>query len=371
LGKYHVVGVSGERARKMYLDARDLHFDNGYATLHGIGPELTLPIHGIFEPTFQNGRSYFHRRLLDLTRSEPLARRLPALIEDTRAAFEALGKVSSNITNPFTACYPVTVALSCRTVGSEEIPNDSKLLQKCLNYCLILQSTCSAQVAAAPWLPSLAFLKRAYARYGLHSLIAPIVKSRIKNKSESKDDALQILIDNGDSEDYITNFYISTLFAALVNTGVLAGGLLTVMAHHTEWQEKIFQEIKAAASAHSEDKRASLVEQLGSMPLEAWETSFPTIDICFKELIRMNAAFPMFRQNTGSKPIVIAGTNQVIPKGSFACYHTADAHYNEELYPDPWKFDPLRFAEGREEFKRQPYGCKYHHRNRSTSLEIL
>ncbi len=359
LGKYHVVGVSGEAARKAYLDNRVLNFDNGYATLHGIGPELMLPIHEIFEPKFQGGRSYFHRRLIDLTRSDQLAKRLPALLKDTRTTIEGLAKTSKPITNPFFLNYKMTTALSSRTIGSDEIANDPKVLQAVNDYCLILQGTCSADIAAVPWLPRWSFAKRAYARWGLHSIIAPIVSKRMKKGAIPRDDALQVLINNGDSKDYIINFYISTLFAALVNTGVLAGGLLTVMSHMPSWQDKIFAEIQSVLSTHSKDKNASILDQLDLLPLEAWESSFPTIDVCFKELIRMNAAFPMFRKNMSDKAIPIPGTDEVIPAGSFACYHTANAHYDEEVFPNPWHFDPDRFGPERDEYKKQTYACKF------------
>jgi cytochrome P450 len=70
-------------------------------------------------------------------------------------------------------------------------------------------------------------------------------------------------------------------------------------------------------------------------------------------------AFPMFRLNVGSNPIPIPGTGEVIPAGSFASYNITDVHYNEELYPNPTMFDPDRFREGREEFRKQTYGCEY------------
>jgi len=63
--------------------------------------------------------------------------------------------------------------------------------------------------------------------------------------------------------------------------------------------------------------------------------------------------------NDTPNPIPIPGTDEVIPPGSFACYNTTDVHYNEELYPNPMKWDPERFREGREEFKKQAYGCEY------------
>ncbi|KKA17947.1 Uncharacterized protein T310_8106 [Rasamsonia emersonii CBS 393.64] len=355
LGKHHVVGVSGEAARKMYLDHRDLDFVAG-AALVGHGPDFVPPIHEIFHPTFHNGRSYFQRRLIDLLKSEQLAKRLPRARSDARAAFEALAKNPSGVMNPSYTCYRIVVKQCVRLVCTDEISDDPKLLERCLGYLTILQSTTSIHTVAVPWLPSLSYMKRRYGRYGLRSLVTPIVSRRMKKGTPRVDDALQVLIDNGDSKEYIINFLISILFISTANAGVLAGAMLNIMAHHPDWQEKIYGEIKAAAAAHSKNKDAPLVDQLDSIPLEAWDSSFPSLDLCFEEAIRMWVAFPMIRLNTAPDPIPIPGTDEVIPAGSFASYNTTDVHFNEELYPNPARYDPNRFREGRQEFKKQTYG---------------
>jgi cytochrome P450 len=364
LGKNHVVGVSGEAARKMYLDNRSLDLIKGI-TLIGHGPDFiagrATVVHDIWKPTLPNGRTFSQRRLLDLQKSEQLAKRLPRVTRDARAAFEAMAKNPSGVTNPAKACYRIVVTQGSRVVCTDEISDDPKLLESLLGYLPILQSTSSLHLLAFPWLSymSISYWKRRYGRYGVSSIVTPIVNRRMKKGAPRVDDALQTLIDNGDSKDYMINFFISMLFIAGANAGVLSGAMLNIVAHHPDWQEKIYGEIKAAAEAHSKNKDAPLVEQLDSIPLEAWESSFPSIALCYKEAVRMWVAFPMGRLNDTPNPIPIPGTDEVIPPGSFACYNTIDVHYNEELYPDPMKWDPERFREGREEFKRQTYGCEY------------
>jgi sterol 14-demethylase len=172
------------------------------------------------------------------------------------------------------------------------------------------------------------------------------------------DDALQTLINAGDSKDYITNFMISMLFIAGANSGVISGSMLNIVAHHPDWQEKIYQEIKASASKYAKNQNASLVDQLDSLPLEGWEKMSASIDLCYTEAIRMWVAFPMGRFNDTSNAIPIPGTDEVIPPGSFACYNTGDVHYSEKLYPNPMKWEPERWLEVREEFKQEAYGCE-------------
>ena len=353
LGKNHVVGVTGEAARKNFLDNHLLDRVSA-AVLHGVGPEEVPPVHDIFKLTSQRGHSYFQRRVLDLMKSEHLEKRLPRVTRDAHIAFEAMAKNPRSITNPIDACYRLVLSQGCRIMCSDEISDTPKLLDTYLYYTSILQHISSGHTSAVPWLPSLSLLKRRYCRNRLSNFITPIVERRMEKGSPRAEDALQVFIDNGDSKDYIITFLISAMFISIANAGKLAGGMLNILAHHPEWQERIYCEIKATARAYSTNKDAPLVEQLDSISLEAWDSSFPFIDLLFKEAIRLHVIFPMIRQNVSPNPIRVPGTDEVIPPGSFVAYHTGDVHYNEKLYPNPRKLDPFR--ETREEFK-QSYYC--------------
>ncbi|KAF1952292.1 putative cytochrome P450 [Byssothecium circinans] len=363
LGKNHVVGVSGEAARKLYLEDRRLHQIKGI-TLIGHGPDFingrSTVIHDIWKGTGPSGRTYAQRRLVDLQRSELLAKRLPRVTRDARQAFEAMANGPSNIISPAKACFGIVTAQGSRIVGANEIADDPKTLKALLTYIPILQFTNSLHLLAFPWLSyfSLAYWKRRYGRWGLSSIVKPIVNKRMAPGAPRVDDALQYLIDKGDSKDYITTFLISMLFITGANTSVISGSMLNIVAHHPEWQEKIFTEIKASAAANCPDKakNLSLVDQLDSLPLEGWERMSASLDLCYQEAIRMWVAFPMGRYNDTPDAIPIPGTNEVIPSGSFACYNTIDAHYNERLYPEPMKWDPERWREGRKEFEAEVYG---------------
>ena len=365
LGKNHVVGVSGEAARKMYLDHRALDLIKGI-TLIGHGPDFingrSTVVHDIWKNTYSNGRHTFAtRRLLDLQKTEELIKRLPRVTKDARDAFETMALNLSGVTNPAKICFRIVVAQGSRVVFTDEISDNPKLLESTLTYVPVLQRTSSLHLLAVPWLSYFdkAYWRRRWGRRGLTNIVTPLVNRRMQPGAPRKDDALQFFIDNGDSKDFIITYGISMLFIAGANAGVLSGAMLNIVAHHSNWQDKIYLEIKAVANAHSKNKNAPLVDQLDEIPLDAWESSFPSIDLCYKEAIRMWVAFPMGRFNDTGSPIPIPGTDEVIPAGSFACYNTIDAHYNEKLYPDPMKWEPERFQEGREEFKKQAYGCKY------------
>jgi sterol 14-demethylase len=347
----------------MYLDDRSLHLIKGI-TLIGHGPDFidgrSTVIHDIWKSTGSSGRTYAQRRLLDLQRNDQLTKRLPRVTGDARKAFQALSDAPSNVINPSKICYRVVVQQGARIVGSDTIADDPKLMEPLLKYMPILQFTSSLHLLAFPWLSyfSASYWKRKYGRWGVTNIVKPIVDKRMAPGAPPVDDALQTLINAGDSKDYITNFMISMLFIAGANSGVISGSMLNIVAHHPDWQEKIYQEIKASASKYAKNQNASLVDQLDSLPLEGWEKMSASIDLCYTEAIRMWVAFPMGRFNDTDKAIPIPDTEEVIPPGSFACYNTGDVHYSEKLYPNPMKWEPERWQEGREEFKQEAYGCE-------------
>ncbi|RMZ83615.1 hypothetical protein DV738_g927, partial [Chaetothyriales sp. CBS 135597] len=362
LGKTHVVGVSGEAARKMYLDNRSLNLIEGIVLI-GHGPDFidgrSTKIHDIWKPLMANGKTYAQRRLLDQQKSDKLIQHLPKVTHDARKAFEDLGKNGSSVTNPATTCFKIVITQGTRIVGTDEISENPALLGRLMGYLPVLQRTSSLHLLSFPYLSyfSRAYWRRKWGRWGVESIVKPIVERRMAPGGARRDDALQVLIDNGDSKDWITNYLTSMLFIAGANAGVLSGAMLNIVAHHADWQDKIYQEIKRAASIHSKNnKEAPLVDQLADIPLSAWETSFPSIDLCYKEAIRMWVAFPMGRLNDTKEAIPIPGTDEVIPPGAFACYNTIDVHYNDKLYPDPMRWDPERFRDGREEYKNEAYG---------------
>ncbi|RFU33956.1 hypothetical protein B7463_g2382, partial [Scytalidium lignicola] len=64
----------------------------------------------------------------------------------------------------------------------------------------------------------------------------------------------------------------------------------------------------------------------------------------------------MGRMNEGTTDIKIPGTNEIIPAGGLASYNTIDCHFNPKLYPEPMKWDPARFGDGRKEIEQEAYG---------------
>jgi cytochrome P450 len=360
LGTRHVVGIIGPAARKMFFDNPNLDFVSG-AIILPFGIHFWPPIHEIFRPGFHNGRSntFFLRRLLELMKTEQLNKYLPRVLRDARTGFEDfLAENPSGVIRPPEIWHTV-FRQNCRLVFTDEVVDDPKLFESCRRNIDTLLHTFSHYNVPFRYLPSPSYLRRRFARYGLVGLVSDIVNKRMKKDAPRMDDPVQILIDNNDRKDYIIEFFVSAMFISTTNAHVIAGQLLNIIAIHTDWQERIYNEFKAVADAHSKNKDASMVEKLSSIPLEAWEGSFPSFDLVLKETIRMWTSFAVTRLNTSPNPIPIPGSDEVVPGNTFVIYNSTEVNFSEELYPNPTKFDPERFLEGREEFKKQTYGCEY------------
>lgn len=135
--------------------------------------------------------------------------------------------------------------------------------------------------------------------------------------------------------------------------------MIETMAVHPEWQEKCYQEVVDAVNKHSKDTHLPLVDRLTSIPLKAWETSFPTFDLCLYEIIRVWTSFAVGRLNVSNEAIPIPESDEVIPPGAFAVWNSTELNFNDKLFPNPRKFDPMRFTEGRREFEQETHGCMY------------
>ncbi|OCT49994.1 putative Cytochrome P450 oxidoreductase [Cladophialophora carrionii] len=358
LGSRHVVGITGQAARRMFYDNPDLCFVS-QAIIQPFGVHFLPPVHAIFKAGFHSGHNntFFLRRLMGLMKTEELKKVLPNALSDVHGDLESLvsnGQKSSVTSAP--DIWRTVFKQNARLTFCDEVVDDAKLFERCAEDVGTLLHTYSHYNVLFSWLPAPSYIKRRLARRDLVQLVTQMVNQRIKENTPSKDDPLQRLINNRDNKEHIIEFFVSILFISTTNGHAIAGQLLNIMAIHPEWQEKIYQEIKAAVQAHGKFQEGTLAEKLRLLPLEAWETSFPTINMCLKETIRMWTSFTVTRLNTSSKPIPIPDTDEVVPAKTFVIYNSTEVNFSEKLYPNPTKFDPERYNEHREEFKKETYG---------------
>lgn len=151
----------------------------------------------------------------------------------------------------------------------------------------------------------------------------------------------------------ITQFIMAALFAGQLNSGVNAAWLLLYLASSPYWPEKVRSELYSTCATYATNEDAPLIDQLATIPFDVWESDFPTMDICLKDSIRLQALGAGFRRNMTGKDLKLG--REVIPKGAVVSMHIDQIHFNPEIYAEPEKWDPARYLPARAEDKKEPY----------------
>lgn len=112
------------------------------------------------------------------------------------------------------------------------------------------------------------------------------------------------------------------------------------------WSSNVQEEIKTFVSTHTSSSASlsgnSLIQALSEIPLTAWESETPNLDLCIRETLRTSQPYTAVRKNTG--PDLTIGP-YVIPSGSLVVYPFSDTALNPKYYPDPSRWDPSRGIE--------------------------
>ncbi|KZM19034.1 Sterol 14-alpha-demethylase [Ascochyta rabiei] len=351
-GPNTIVALAGEESRKLFFESRELGFAEGYAILFGVAPATEK--YDSEQRAEEDISNHFSRRLAALLKNDQFRRKLSTLTSDMQEAINAIKNDPSGRTNPFESIYRAVFQLTMRVVGAHEIADNPKLLEETLNLFEYIEASTTATSIILPKFPSPAVLKRTYAGARLYMIIENIVKRRAAS-DEKHDDALQYLLDQGDRTHKIVEFIVGALFAGLLNSGINAAWVLCYLATSAEWLTKARDEVCAVAAKYARNPTAPLRYQLDDVPLEAWETDFPIVDLCLKDSIRINLLGTAFRKNISGQPLPTGKGMEVIPPNAVVTYATADVHQDPSIYPNPEVWDPARYLPGREEDKKVPH----------------
>ncbi|KAG7286276.1 hypothetical protein NEMBOFW57_008584 [Staphylotrichum longicolle] len=296
---------------------------------------------------------YFNKTLVTMIRPEMLQTKVPLLRSDVSATFDRLAAQSASasapewcVTDAFDTIYHLLFQLLSRIVGATEVSEDIHLARKMLSVFEKFESSNSTTGIIFPWLrvftPS--YILRMVLGTVLYINFNRIINER-KRTGRREDDALQYLLDQDTKLDVIIKFQISAVWAALLTTGANGTWLLVLLASNPTWQARCRTELNHALSKHRTRPAQSATDVLDSLTLEDWESSFPVLDACLRETMRVAMPGAVFRQNTSGGDIPLGTTGEVVPDGSFATFLVDDVHMDPEYYPDPERFDPGRFLE--------------------------
>ena len=128
----------------------------------------------------------------------------------------------------------------------------------------------------------------------------------------------------------------------------IASWLLTFLGCHPKWRDAARAEVSdlisrqsletiSAAACH--DGAPSSATSLSSVPLCAWESETPVMDMLIRETLRIAQPHTAMRRNVGPETYI---DGKAIPTGTLVVYPFSNVHLNPALYPDPWRFDPTR-----------------------------
>jgi len=204
-----------------------------------------------------------------------------------------------------------------------------------------------------PYLPLPVFRHRDRARARLVELITQSIAAR-RAAGASKDDALQVLMDSRYSDgaaltpNEITGILTAAMFAGHHTSSGTAAWTLIELLRHPEWLGRVVDEIDAIHAGDAPLSYQSLREA-------------PLLERVIKEVLRLHPPLVILMRGV-LEDFRVAGVT--IPAGKLVAISPAVSHHIVELFPEPERFDPDRYAPGREEdaapFAWIPFGGGHH-----------
>ncbi|KAG9073718.1 hypothetical protein FS749_014743, partial [Ceratobasidium sp. UAMH 11750] len=284
--KNNVVALKGEEARKAFFDCRDLDLNEGYRLLLGGNPKVKdivkVPVN---EDGNQQLSSYL-QRLYPLLRTERLATLAPQLMADLERGMVKWGDEGKF--DPFDTIYSTIFQLTTRFVSCREIADSIEGCKRLEKLFRRVEKGWTPASILLPWMPSFARVRKTVATGQIYFWFDGIIKAR-QQENRREEDALQTLLDLGDSTAGAIEFILHTLFAGILNTGLMGAWLFIYLDQAPEWRANVIEELKVLLDEHAplSGGYTSAAERFSCIPLNAWETQMPVFDLCLRETIRM------------------------------------------------------------------------------------
>lgn len=140
----------------------------------------------------------------------------------------------------------------------------------------------------------------------------------------------------GFSDDDIVNHMVFLLMAAHDTSTITMTSMAYYLAKHPEWQDRCLEESRPLGDRVAYDELDSLV----------------SLDLVMKESLRLVTPVPGLVRRA-NKDTELLGYR--VAKGDYISVHMWGMHHLPEVWPDPERFDPERFAEHRREDKVHRY----------------
>ncbi|KAF8390755.1 hypothetical protein HHK36_025282 [Tetracentron sinense] len=197
-----------------------------------------------------------------------------------------------------------------------------------------------------PYLPIPAHRRRDQARKKLAEIFANIISSR-KCAGKSENDMLQCFIDSRykdgrpTTESEVTGLLIAALFAGQHTSSITSTWTGAYLLRHKEYLSAMLDEQKSLMKQHGDKVDHDILSEMD------------VLYRCIKEALRLHPPLILLLRSSHTEFSVKTreGKEYDIPKGHIVATSPAFANRLPHIYRDPDRYDPDRFAPGREEDK--------------------
>ncbi|KAG8743136.1 hypothetical protein FRC10_000353 [Ceratobasidium sp. 414] len=293
--EHNVVAIRGEEARKTFFDRRDLSFIEGYRLLLGGSPDVKDVVQDTPDRNDQENLSWFIRRLTPLLRMDRLAALTPEFMADLERNMVKWG--TSGKFDPFEDVYSIVFQLTIRAAACREIADSVENCKQMEKLYWLVEKGSTPTTVLMPWLPSKARKLKTKATTEIYNWFDNIIKAR-QAEGRREEDALQVLMDMGDSTADIIQFILGTLFAGIINSGLMSAWIFIFLDQEPQWKTKVIDELRSLLDKYAPASRGytSAAERFSDIPPEAWEGEMPVLEDCLRETIRLVASGALLRR---------------------------------------------------------------------------
>jgi cytochrome P450 len=323
-------------------------FDNTklFSSSHGWGPILNLLFpRGLMMLDFDEHR--LHRRALSVAfKAGPMQSYLAALNDGiARRVAKWQSKPGEML------CYPAMKQLTLDLAATSFLGTDIGAETEEINAAFVDMVAASVAPIRKPW-PGTAMARGVRGRKRIVAYFSEQIPIR---RAKGGDDLFSQLCrathEDGallSTQDIIDHMSFLMMAAHDTLTSSLTS-FVAALAADPQWQQKLREEIAGLGLKPGE---AISFEQLDALPLT---------EMAFKEAMRLRPPVPSLPRRA-TREFTFRG--YTIPVGTMVAVNPLFTHHMPEIWPDPDRFDPLRFTDeaqrGRHRFAWIPFGGGAH-----------
>jgi sterol 14-demethylase len=336
LARLPLVMLYGEEAQEAFFRAPDAQLDQAAAY------PFMKPIFGegvVFDTPPERRQEMLRNQSL---RDKQMRGHAEVMAHETERMIERLGDTGEIDLLDFFAELTIYTSSAC-LIGK---PFREELTPEFARVYHDLERGTDAIAYVNPYLPIPSFRTRDRARRRLVELVTDIMEAR-KRAGEKKGDLLDVLMrlpsEDGSprfSADTITGMFISMMFAGHHTTSGTAAWTLIELLRHREHQAEVEAELARIYADGGEVSYHALRE-------------IPHLENAIKETLRLHPPLILLARKVISdfhyKGFTIAA-------GKLVGTSPAVSNRLAECFPEPERFVPERYEEGREEDRLHPFG---------------